>query len=586
MKFEHNQERDAFLQVRGKVVLDACPGSGKTTIVAYKLSNILETWEADYGKYFGVACLSFTNVAKDEINDKFEEFTGRQIPYPHMVSTLDSFVNRFITLPFYHLLSKNMKMRPRILDDTTFMDAWRFPFSVRRKRKEGVSRATPLHYIYRPSSIDLMLNGTFTSGGKAPSLSGQELELFNSYCKSIKKIQFTKGLLKNTDSAVLALCILKLYPAVANALVSRFPYIMIDEAQDTSEIQHAIIDELIKRGLNRVEVVGDPYQCLYEWREARPDLFVDRGDCDDWITLGLTRCRRSAQAIVDSYKSLRLRGTHDLISSKPCEGAEQQIRVLRYSDAQELLDRYKELSKDFRRCTVLVRGSSHLVEFGAKCNSLNLWKIVPALPEHLIRGQRELAAGRVKDVVRRVRQCVPAVVLPERSLEDQRQFLEEIERDPAWNARILELVSLAPGLGETVNEWTQKAEQRCMEILQPAATIDFQLKHGKYRKWHKRRMIEVFGDAPNGSFVMSIHSAKGMTFDSVMLVLSATSKGQSISFSDLKPPGGFPGEKNRLVYVAMSRPSDQLVLAVPQAAKATDEMITRCLGDRVLIEVL
>lgn len=68
MYFE-NDERLAYLRARGKVILNACPGSGKTTTIAKKILELENSKEI--GSHSGVACLSFTNSAKDEINEAY-----------------------------------------------------------------------------------------------------------------------------------------------------------------------------------------------------------------------------------------------------------------------------------------------------------------------------------------------------------------------------------------------------------------------------------------------------------------------------------------------------------------------------------
>ena len=63
-------EQEAFLEAEGKIVLCACPGSGKTFIVARKLLKYVENWEYAHR---GVAVLSFTNVASQEIDKQTKE---------------------------------------------------------------------------------------------------------------------------------------------------------------------------------------------------------------------------------------------------------------------------------------------------------------------------------------------------------------------------------------------------------------------------------------------------------------------------------------------------------------------------------
>ena len=64
-------------------------------------------------------------------------------------------------------------------------------------------------------------------------------------------------------------------PVVAQGLARRFPVVMVDEAQDTSRVQMRILDALIAAGLGEVMLVGDPYQAIYEWRDAEPRLFEE-----------------------------------------------------------------------------------------------------------------------------------------------------------------------------------------------------------------------------------------------------------------------------------------------------------------------
>ena len=89
---ELTKEQQDFLNTEGRIVLCAVPGSGKTFIVAKKLISYLKEW-----KYLhrGVAALSFTNVASDEIKRQITDSSQKtsEMGYPHFVGTLDSFIN-------------------------------------------------------------------------------------------------------------------------------------------------------------------------------------------------------------------------------------------------------------------------------------------------------------------------------------------------------------------------------------------------------------------------------------------------------------------------------------------------------------
>lgn len=62
-----------IIGLRGKNVLKACPGSGKTFVVAHKVVNDFNLWKY---KNKGMAILSFTNVAKQELDKKIKEISG------------------------------------------------------------------------------------------------------------------------------------------------------------------------------------------------------------------------------------------------------------------------------------------------------------------------------------------------------------------------------------------------------------------------------------------------------------------------------------------------------------------------------
>jgi len=60
MNLDITPELQAFLNAKGKVVLNACPGGGKTTAIAKKIIDLEPVYLKKYDAYSGIACLSFT----------------------------------------------------------------------------------------------------------------------------------------------------------------------------------------------------------------------------------------------------------------------------------------------------------------------------------------------------------------------------------------------------------------------------------------------------------------------------------------------------------------------------------------------
>ena len=90
-------------------------------------------------------------------------------------------------------------------------------------------------------------------------------------------------------------------PAVARSMRERFDYVFVDEYQDTSDIQEALIGALC-RGDNRF-MVGDVKQSIYRFRLAEPRLFLEKyaayGRGEGGTLLPLTRNFRSRKGILD-----------------------------------------------------------------------------------------------------------------------------------------------------------------------------------------------------------------------------------------------------------------------------------------------
>lgn len=579
MKYEHTKERDDYIAAHGKIVLNACPGSGKTTTVAFKITKLLENWENEHGKYSGIACLSFTNGAKDEINDKIFKFSGTPLKFPHIVSTIDSFINQYITLQFYKVLLPTYTKRPIILDDASFLDKMFFSFKLNNKL---------IQYSYSPSEIDLQLDNTFSWKNKTVKLTNNDKTIFEKYCNAVKKYQFSNGLLKNSDSTYAALNILKKNPEVAKLLVKRFPYVILDEAQDTSELQDAIFEKLIENGLENVEYIGDPYQSLYEWRNAQPDLFWKKCSSVGWQKYSLTHCRRSTQKIIDCYSVLRLATDAKIASGN--SNTILPVRVISYNNKDQLLIRYEELSKSYATSekNIVVRGTSLQKEFDALPAGSSYWNMTPCIPLHIINAKELFGSNKIKKAIDCLRKYM--YILYDKTAYGDNARREEIEKEifssPGINGKLLDLIANIPSFNSNLLDWTNSCQEMCKTIFGLAEIPDFHIKKGKYCPTHKIQMTELFKPTKNYGLVNTIHSVKGKNYDSVLLILGNNSSGQSISFSDITKPDKLPNEKQRMLYVAMSRPRYQLIIAVPKLAKVSAEDVKGIFGNSAEFEAI
>ena len=72
MSITLSDEQKVYVQTSGKVILNACPGSGKTTTVAHKIYSLIQNWENSYSKNTGNSDKAFgqrSNAFQDGNNE-------------------------------------------------------------------------------------------------------------------------------------------------------------------------------------------------------------------------------------------------------------------------------------------------------------------------------------------------------------------------------------------------------------------------------------------------------------------------------------------------------------------------------------
>lgn len=578
MSITLSAEQNVYLQTFGRVVLNACPGSGKTTAVAHKLHHLIQNGTRVLPQNAGIACLSFTNVAKNEIAEKFREISGFSLSYPHLISTIDSFINTYITLPFAHKFNFIVK-RCRIVDDIVFLR--RFLLSIFELRN---SFGQLLHR-FDPCLIEFTVTNGIVWDGHDKSKDSKFVE----YGNAVKKLQFSSGLLKTSDSAFLAYNILKNFPRLAKYLSRRFQYLIIDEAQDTSEIQHSIFEILCNEGLKYIDLVGDPYQCLYQWRNASPELFFQKfEDKTNWKGIYLSENRRSNKKIIDVFNVLRRKNDKDIV---PINNSPEDlpIHIIKYddSDYNQAIANYERICIDsgFTSNGILVRGNTLKNRLIGKESDYSPWK--SSIPYKLIEAKIHLLSNEIKEAINKCRRVVIELQQPGILFDSLKDRESELKNDKDLNAHFLSVLRELPSFDFPITEWTDKTQSFLQSSLHLTKIPDFIIKKINSQNFNKASltnpMNNYFGKyvSNNNIPIFTIHQVKGMTFDSVFLILSGNSVGQNISLKEFTRPSDLPTEKQRMIYVASSRPRSLLCIGVQESE--SDINLRKIFGDEIII---
>lgn len=233
---ELTPEQQAVCAQEGSFVVIACPGSGKTRTVGTRFAWRITDWQS---RRVGVAAISFTNVAWKEIAEHLVLLGLRGMPqWPHFLGTIDSFVNQFIFLPFGHLAMGSQR-RAEVAHPQSSLYTWVATHAHNRRFDQCYRKNCA------PTLFEFEMDGSLRWCGGPRH---RQPACARDHCIAVKNAMARAGYALPSDAMYYALRVLHDYPAICRAIASRFPEIIIDEAQDTSETQVGIIQSLAAAG--------------------------------------------------------------------------------------------------------------------------------------------------------------------------------------------------------------------------------------------------------------------------------------------------------------------------------------------------
>lgn len=584
MEYDLTPQRQAYLDARGYTILTACPGSGKTTSIVKKLRVVSQYCAERYGKHTGFACLSFTNKACAELKQKYREMHDEKLTFPNEVLTIDSFIMQYVVLPFWYLCDA-CKKKPIVVNEEDILDhiyynnvqiagKWqRYPVMELRQYSK-------IMYSKKPSIVSID-KAAFKWNHKVVTDANEK-----SYCRAAILYRLSKGYVTSSDALWMACYILKHHQEVSRALIPRFPYIIVDEAQDNSELHFEFFNLLKSAGLQNLEYVGDVCQSIYGFNNARPELLQAMMAEQGWNVLPMSECRRSNQRIIDLYSKLKSSDVPTITSHGVIDKG-IPIVVYKYDEGnvRDIIRDFYQVCDDneLSKRIILARGVNKCKTLaGVKDVDFKYWK--SDLPYLLIDAVFALEANDMDYAFRKIRLVLSRLIAKD-SPDAKRQFIHEIEHNKDWNAKIFRFLKQIPSFSLSFKEWS---EQTCVllhdfwELDEQPMFVPYQRQVGYKMKEMENVPVERFHQSRDeGSdyhkSIDTIHAVKGATLDAVLLFLSANSKGQGISLNDFpRRSVRYMTESQRMIYVACSRAVNFLALAVPKSI--ADENIKRTLA--------
>lgn len=250
--------------------VEACPGSGKTTLLVAKLAILARNWT---DRHRGICVLSHTNVARREIEQRIGTATeGRHLlGYPHFIGTIHAFINEFLALPW--IRSKHWPVT-MINDDVTLARRWRcLPIKLRNGLEKNRHDQTCLRVADTDFGVGVLTWGSSTLGSDTATYNA-----IRAACRETSE----SGFFCYDEMFVWANELIDAAPDIRRAIRERFPMLFIDEVQDNSEAQSAILYRVFIEGSAPVcrQRFGDANQAIYsqgsEGKGAGTDRFPEQ----------------------------------------------------------------------------------------------------------------------------------------------------------------------------------------------------------------------------------------------------------------------------------------------------------------------
>lgn len=248
--------RKAVLFANESIDVAACPGSGKTTLLVAKLAILARGWT---DRRRGICVLSHTNAARDVIEERLGSTAVGQtlLSYPHYIGTIHGFVDRFLGVPWI----KASGFPVLVIDtDIALAHRWKLlPYKTRGALENKRNGPGALKLVGPDFSLGSV------GWGKGGQL-GQQTDTYKNMVRACRK-SAEAGCFCYEDPFLWGKELADSDPGVVASLRHRFPMLFIDEAQDNSELQSSILHKVFADVDAESSVIcqrfGDANQAIY-----------------------------------------------------------------------------------------------------------------------------------------------------------------------------------------------------------------------------------------------------------------------------------------------------------------------------------
>ncbi|TQI67337.1 ATP-dependent helicase [Clostridium sp. KNHs216] len=529
--------------------VNAGPGAGKTTWLINHIQNVVQHSNR-LGQVKKIACITYTNVAAEKILLNLGEACENV-----EIGTIHAFLYKHVVKPYVSFLGIPELAVDRIKGHDEYVPNKSILYSVKAETKQT--------YLDDKNLLEALLDLQWKFD-KSGILQVMPRKIFKFRIKRetylvYKKICWSKGILHHDDVLYFSWRLISEYPSILEILRAKFPYIFVDEFQDTNPIQAEILKKLAEKE-SIIGVIGDRAQSIYKFQGADVTQFTNF-NINGMVEYKIEGNHRSTAEIINILNIVRNDPTLTQYSPENRHGCQPRIMVgdvmATYQQAKRICGKealwtlcYKNvtsncLKKGYNAIDEDIMLEDIIANDSNSARAKQLFYIISS-----IENSRD---NKVKDALKLMKRAMRNEDADQAALVQLQYFLDNYE------------------------------------LFKDKTLTEFYTTYLDNKAFHKSKITtgkpKVFYDSKKYSDMAltvrienddcinrTIHKAKGDENNCVMVIVSEIDDAnQGLDFI-LNP--NIASENNRVYYVALSRAGEKLFISVPKIdSKIKDKLI-------------
>lgn len=557
----NKEQKEAVKHTHGPSLILAGAGSGKTRVLTYKTAYMILSGRIPADS---ILMVTFTNKAAGEMKKRISGLIKSSVlPY---ASTFHSLCVKILKVS-----GQAIGISPQfvIYDDNDQKDAVKEVMKKLDISQKSYSPQSILHAISQAKN-ELLGPGDYTDIAY-----GRYQEIVALVYHQYQKLLEANQALDFDDLILKTVFLLKQSEAIRTKYQHKFPFIMVDEYQDTNKAQYELTKLLTGPDRN-LTVVGDASQSIYKWRGADyKNITFFQNDFPDVSVFKLDRNYRSTQIVLDAaYSVISKNVSHPILSLWTDKKAGQKITLY---EARNERDEATFITQNILQSDIPHDEIAVLYRTNAQSRVIEEAFLHAGIPYNLVGGIRFYERREIKDIL----SYISIVYNPKDTIAMKRaqkigrkrydKFADWLDKNNQDNKLIslttTEILTQILGVTDYLSLYDVNIEEDAyrLENIQELKSVaveypvlsDFLENVALTQREYSSEHIRALDQKRKCVNLMTLHAAKGLEFQDVFM--TGMEEGLFPHSRSLMEKEEME-EERRLCYVGITRAKEKLYL--------------------------